>query len=227
MARFAFVRLVAVACFALSATCVQAQETRPPVQPVQQIAAERLSSSEAQAATESGLVFFTELLALATFGLTIATGVLAWFAYLQSRDMREQVQYANDLRAKHLADQLFEIDKQHIANPEIQVALENLRAPGSPPFLGLPKDELFVQMKVLIYMHLSLFDEIVSTYQERHDEAAKIELAAWQRYILEVMKQPPYKDVFWAEKHIFGEEFGRFMENHKAKIQPNGTPWVF
>jgi hypothetical protein len=162
----------------------------------------------------------TLLLAAATCGLWV-------FAAKQARDMREQLAYVNAQRIKSLADQLFEFDKLHIAYPRLQLELEKLNEAGGG-LLKRPKDEVFVQLKAFIYMHLNFFDEIISTYQDRPGESAAIEFEDWQGYIIGVMQHPVYKEVFEAESANFGKQLQEFVEKNKDKIKAStGQPWVF
>ena len=225
MTRYLLACLMSIAVLVLGAGSIRAAATRGAVaQPAVSTPADtvRARQSESSAPDWATIVIGagTLMLALATCGLTL-------FAAKQARDTREQLAYVNSQRIKSLADQLFEFDKLHIAYPKLQLELEKLNDAGGGLF-KLPKDELFVQLKAFIYMHLNFFDEIISTYQDRPGESAAIEFEDWQGYIIGVMQHPVYKEVFEAESANFGKQLQAFVEKNKDKIEAgNGQPWVF
>ena len=132
-----------------------------------------------------------------------------------------QLDSANAERAKNLGDQLFEFDKILIANPELQIALEELRTSGKS-FLAIKQDADSIKLKSFIYMHLNFFDEIVSTF-DMIDESED-----WSTYIIEKLQHPAFKEVMKAEGKIFGRRIGKFFEDNQTKIDSSsGTPWLW
>ena len=134
-----------------------------------------------------------------------------------------QLDSANAERTKNLGDQLFQFDKILIANPELQVALEDLRTNGTS-FLASKKDANFVKLKSFIYMHLNFFDEIVSTYQDQ--KIATVEYEDWCSYMIEKLHHPAFREVLDMERDIFGKKLRKFFEDERLKIDANnGIPW--
>lgn len=225
MTRYPLMRLVFIAALVLCAGSIQAAETRGAV--AQRAASTEAENPRARQSDPSALDWPTIVIGVGTLVLAASTCGLWVFAAQQARDMRKQLAYVNSQRIKSLADQLFEFDKLHIAYPKLQLELEKLNEAGGG-LLTRTKDELFVQLKAFIYMHLNFFDEIISTYQDRPGESAAIEFEDWQGYIIGVMQRPVYKEVFTAESANFGKQLQGFVEKNKDKIEAGtGQPWVF
>lgn len=179
--------------------------------------------------SDPALTFFTALLAISTVLLAISTFLLWRVSRKQLDDVRRSLAIANAERTMNFTGQLFEFDKLLIANPELQIKIEELRT-GSEAFLGgaHAQTSLLVQVKAFIYMHLNFFDEIISTYQERPDDGANVEYKEWCDYIIEKMRHPAYKEILSREKNIFGTKLLQFVKDNKKEIdESNGRPWEF
>ena len=165
---------------------------------------------------------------------TIVTAVVSavWIVALFIRDRYSSAAQ----RSSSLIGRMLEIDKLLMEHPDIQKYMSSTATKPENYFRepSVLEDEVFYKAKSFAYLHINLFDEILSA--SRHSTAGPwllapprvIELSDWEEYIKRKFQHPLYRSILNNESEIFGAALRGYWLTHKAHISASAaSPFVW
>jgi len=168
------------------------------------------------------------------FYWTIVTAVVSavWIIALFIRD-RHSVAAA---RSSTLINRMVEIDKLLMEHPDIQKYMSSTVAKPEGYFHdpALLQDELFFKAKSFAYLHINLFDELLSSSKQSQRGLSLlmppdvIELSDWEQYIKRKCRHPLYRSILNNEAEVFGAALREFWSTSKGSIDTSAaSPFVW
>ena len=130
---------------------------------------------------------------------------------------------------------MIEVDRLTIANPDIQKYLSE-NAGQKEEYFRDPsrlKEDLFYKAKTLTYMHINMFDEILSGANQTSGkwspfrQAPMAELQYWKEYIFIKLHHPLYRSILRNEGEIYGRALRIFWQTNKNKLSDPSDPFVW
>jgi hypothetical protein len=139
-------------------------------------------------------------------------------------------------RSSTLVNRMVEIDKLLMAHPDIQkyMSLTVAKPEGYFRDPAVLQDELFYKAKSFAYLHINLFDELLSS--SRHSRTGPwllapprvIELSDWEEYIKRKLRHPLYRSILNNESEIFGVALRDFWSTNKKAVDASApSPFVW
>jgi len=92
---------------------------------------------------------------------------------------------------------------------------------------GQIRDDRFFRLRSLIYLWLNLFDEAINTLHSDRKLERVYDLEWWERYILDRMRHPMFKEVFKSQSHHWSSQFGSFIEANWKELEKEADPIMY
>jgi hypothetical protein len=126
-----------------------------------------------------------------------------------------------------LSARLLEYERINLENPDIQKFLSQNAGQEEAYFHSDERlrEDIFYKAKALVYMHLNLFDEILSMPSNRSrigfliEPAPVVEKSDWLEYMKERLRHPFYRSILNHEMHTFGTSFRDFWAKNRAAVE--------
>jgi hypothetical protein len=139
-------------------------------------------------------------------------------------------------RSSTLINRIIEIDKLLLEHPEIQKYM-SLTVTKPEDYFHDPavlEDELFYKAKSFAYLHINLFDELLSSCKHSRvgpwllTPPGVIELADWEQYIKRKFRHPLYRSILNNESEVFGAALREFWSVNKPSLHTAApSPFVW
>jgi hypothetical protein len=149
-------------------------------------------------------------------GITV---IVAIYAYVTTR--RNKILTV----IQRITDRLFEIDKVVISNADLQKFVYDYVDKQTKFFdRATEHDRKYFELKGLLYMRLSLYDELVYTATKHKYLKNHLDWKAWEGYIIGNLRHPLYKEI--ANEGIWGKPFQDFLARNRAEIDRPHDPEI-